>query len=712
MAWLTHNPAFLSTEAMVERFVVRRTELDAILRVLRDNDGPSNQHVLIIAPRGRGKSMLVHRVVAELHAGGDLGGSWLPVVFGEESYLVSTIGELWLEALLHLAEELDDDELRASWERLRDEPDERRLAAAAKALLLDRADAQGKRLLLVIENLDTLLEDQLDGGDDDAWALRSVLLDEPRFMLLGTAVHRFPGVEQPDRPMFDLFRRVELDPLDVAETERLWGTVSGFEIGLQRAAAIRVLTGGNPRLVVLLASFAGGVGLKDLLDDLAALIDRNTDYFKHNIEALSVQQRRVFLALAELWAPATAADVARVCRLPVNKTSAILARLEKQGRVEIVETRGRTHVYQVAERLYNIYYLMRRRGGVEPRVRALLDFITHFYEPTEYPDLLSRVAEEAGGLAGNARQEHLLVMERMLAAVAEQRELLVAMARAVPGELWEGEDFPEKAREAVREPGVLAGLLAAEDGVRWVTEGEVVVERLMQELEVTGDYTLGVDEVELCERVHSMAEGTGKGWLGATLLLVLNRRLPYPGRPEWSAREQVGFGLAAAAALLIAATTQSGVLGDTGFELAADERLPADVVPAFVGMMFVLVSARSENRSEGLKLLRLVDRQRPDWLRSVVQPMLAGGVQPELIESTLSRLAAAGHPAAALDLLRDSPAAPRLEPLVVALSAIVGEPIDAPQEVREVAAHVRQRIDALAASDDPWTTPLSDLPLT
>lgn len=76
------------------------------------------------------------------------------------------------------------------------------------------------------------------------------------------------------------------------------------------------------------------------------------------------------------------------------------------------------------------------------------------------------------------------------------------------------------------------------------------------------------------------------------------------------------------------------------------------------------------------------------------------------------RLAAAGHAGPTLAVLQVSASAPQLEPLVVALAHIAGQPLDAPLEVAEVAAHVRRRIEGLAASDDPWRIDPRTLPLT
>jgi hypothetical protein len=145
--------------------------------------------------------------------------------------------------------------------------------------------------------------------------------------------------------------------------------------------------------VVLLADLTQGTTLPEILDDLAHLVDRHTDYFKSRVEALDGQNRRVFLAVATLWRPATAGQIAAEARLPANQVSTALTRLERQGRVEAVGKKGKNRLYQVTERLYDIWYLM-RRGPADARLRALIEFLVAYYEPAAEPGSRPLVAAE------------------------------------------------------------------------------------------------------------------------------------------------------------------------------------------------------------------------------------------------------------------------------------------------------------------------------
>jgi hypothetical protein len=405
---MKYNPAFLSRDELVRSFVVRTVDLNLIVETVKENTGNSNQHVFIIGPRGMGKTMLALRVAAHLDNDKKLSAGWYPIIFSEESYEIATAAEFWLRAVFHLAGQTGDEDMAGFHDKLKKERDEKRLYEQALACLMDFADQQQKRLLLVVENINMLLDEQISA--DESWNLRHTLLNEPRIMLLATAVTRFDEIDNSGRAMFDLFKTYTLEPLDTKEAQTLWESLTGHKVQENRIRPIQILTGGNPRLLAIISSFAAGASFRELMKQLTFLIDEYTTYFKSNIESLPSLERKIFVTLANIWEPATAAQVAGDARIDVNKASSLLKRLESRGSVCVVKASGRKKSYQVTERLYNIYHLMRLSGSQSGRVRAVVDFMVTFYEGEELAKMLSQLTEEACGLEpetpGNMVSDH------------------------------------------------------------------------------------------------------------------------------------------------------------------------------------------------------------------------------------------------------------------------------------------------------------------
>ena len=413
------NPGtFQSDGDVIDQFVVRKHELDIVLNALRGNiDSPSCQHVLVVAPRGRGKTMLLARVAAELRSVNELSSCLLPVRFMEESQEIFNMADFWLETLFHLAKEsaAHDPEfarqLRETHTVLTGRWREQTLEEHARAAVLEAVDRLGKKLVLMIENFQALCENV---GDDFGWKLRGVLQSEPKIMLLATATSRFEGLDDATQPFFELFRIIGLQPLTTGECRRLWQVISGDAVSEREIRPLEILTGGNPRLLVVIAGFAQHRSLRQLMEELVKLIDEHTEYFRSHLEVLGKTERRVYVAVIDLWQASNTGDIAARARMDVRIVSTMLGRLVGRGAV-IVEGSGKKRLYS-AERLYSIYYKLRRERDEAAIVENLVRFMAVFYSEAE-------LAEMSGMLMAEASQSKAILdgIERTLAELPQVR---------------------------------------------------------------------------------------------------------------------------------------------------------------------------------------------------------------------------------------------------------------------------------------------------
>ena len=434
---LKYNPGFADDEDLIRLFVVRQRCLDFILRTIDENNGPSNQHVLVVGPRGSGKTTLVRRVASELRTNLKYSG-WFPVIFAEESYEVSTPGEFWLEALFRLADQTKSERWHKAYQEIKLEADDVRVRERALVQLLEFAAERGRRILLIVENLNMLLGDQLP--DHDAWDLRHTLVNEPRIMMLGTAITRFKQIDNSGKPWFELFAVHTLDPLSPTECAVLWKAITAKNLLPSQLRPIQILTGGNPRLIRILAEFADRNSFRELMNDLIHLIDEHTEYFKSQLDTLPAKERKAFVALLDLWDPVTAREVARNARMPVSTASAYLNRLISRGAVSLVRSSGRKKLYQSAERLYNIYYLMRKHGHPSDRVRALVRFMMIVYPGRALVKSVAALAREACTLEPSRRADHYVAYEDIVHTCSE--ELRPEIVEATPSEFFDSPDAP------------------------------------------------------------------------------------------------------------------------------------------------------------------------------------------------------------------------------------------------------------------------------
>ena len=412
-----YNPGFLSDDDLVASFCVRTDEFDSMVELLREPSGNSNAHQIVIGPRGSGKTSLLLRVAAEIRRNDRLSSRFFPVVFAEESYEVSTAGEFWLECLSRLAEQApsgdDGPDLRRSFEELRQIRDDRTLGDRCLGVLpgflgprrqAPRADRREPEHAVPRHRRTRM---RRDGG------CATRFKTSPGFSCWRARPAGSNEIDDPKRALYDLFRALPLRPLTTEDCATLWQAVSGQDRAPQTIRALRILTGGSPRLLTIVARFGAELSFRELMADLLDLVDDHTEYFKSHLDALPAQERRVYLALADLWKPATAREIADRARLDTSKCSAQLARLTERGAVEVTGGSARRKLYYVAERLYNIYYLMRRSRGPSPLIEALIRFMEGFYSPSELKEFGARMVREASGLR---RRDAEVLPDRIRAA--------------------------------------------------------------------------------------------------------------------------------------------------------------------------------------------------------------------------------------------------------------------------------------------------------
>ena len=430
-----HNPAQLTPEELKASFIARHETLGRMLRILAEQKpGHPCQHVIVVGARGMGKTTLGLCFLQAVRENPDHASNWQPVPFPEESYEIGDLADFWLAALHHLTEATGQERWGAKADGLReDEPDPERSAAYALAALLDFCQQEGKRLLLFVENLDLLFGQLRDKRE--VHALRATLMEHSEILLIGSANAVFDAIQSDGEPFYEFFRLVKLRGLDQEECRELLRTLAHREadaahtvpldIEEGRLETIRQLTGGNPRLLVLACRMLLESPLGSAIDDLERLIDEQTPYFKARIEALPPQARKVFHCLAQAWSPLLAREVAHLAKLGSSHASSQLRQLIDKGYVREVrrqeENRGR---YEVSDRFYNLYYLLRFSRAGRVRLERLVEFLHQLFGPIGMRHTYTEALEalRKGAFSSVDLSDWLAVLGRRVATDQEYRE--------------------------------------------------------------------------------------------------------------------------------------------------------------------------------------------------------------------------------------------------------------------------------------------------
>lgn len=419
------NPALLTDDQLRTSFVVRQAELDELIRTVRNG----SQHMLVLGWRGMGKTMLLHRLALRVrHDDPDLAATWLPVLFDEEQYNLGDLADFWLNTLRMVSAASGDRRWRDQADALARHLDGPALEEAARLALREASQVLGRRLLLLVDNFDEVVA-RIDGDVEQA-RLREVLQHEPWMLLIGASSRAIEATYDYDQPLYQQFGTLELRPLDVAPSLLLLESLAAADGEQDRVDELRrdqarirkftSLVGGNPRTLSLLYDLWKGGAPAGARASIEALLDAHTSLYKDRMERLAPQAQRVLDALAQRWEATTAEDLAQELRLSRAPVSAQLTRLYERGLLDRVDVGSRAQGYQIRERFFNLWCLMRGSRRSRARLRWLAEWLDLFY-----------VQEDAPKLAADAQTALAEAAPEGLTSILEWASLI---AQRLPGQ--------------------------------------------------------------------------------------------------------------------------------------------------------------------------------------------------------------------------------------------------------------------------------------
>jgi tetratricopeptide (TPR) repeat protein len=135
-----------------------------------------------------------------------------------------------------------------------------------------------------------------------------------------------------------------------------------------------------------------------------------TPLYKSRLDNLADMQRKLLAHILEHWSPIAMGELEKVSQIKASTISGQLKRLELEGLIERTGLHGTTRSgYQVAERFFNIWYLMRMSPR---RRRSYLLWLVEFMRLWFSPDELQHMAHSrTGGHQRRRTGKHLHELE-------------------------------------------------------------------------------------------------------------------------------------------------------------------------------------------------------------------------------------------------------------------------------------------------------------
>jgi TPR repeat protein/DNA-binding transcriptional ArsR family regulator len=424
-----YNPANQTKSELLENFVVRLREFEHLSNQIKsDKMKNPSRHYLLLGQRGSGKTTLLLRLYHEICDAPEVNQWLIPIRFDEEQYHIRTVCKLWENVAQQLEEEKDEAFYGLS-EQMQNHIDDPDYPQQCYQYLQESLHRQNKKLILFIDNLGDMLN-KFDSVEQQQ--LREILIKDNDIRIIGSSSFTLDYYAPGSKPLFDFFKVILLNGLDHKETINLLLKL-GEHYQLDsikdivqnepgRIESLRRLTGGVPRTIVLLFEIFVDNESGDSFRDLEIILDRVTPLYKHRMDDLSAQQQEIVHTIAMNWDAVGVREISRDIHMESKAVSAQLKQLEENNVVIKIRTRIKNHFYQVNERFFNIWYLMRYgRRKERNRVLWLVRFLENWCSKEE---LILRAERHLQALkSGVIYEKHALYMTEALAGTSIPDEL-------------------------------------------------------------------------------------------------------------------------------------------------------------------------------------------------------------------------------------------------------------------------------------------------
>jgi len=354
------------------------------------------KYYLIVGPRGIGKTHLITLLYYRLSGVEEV----FPVKLSEEEFSIYRVSDL-LQRVWEVAEQD-----RAIYQKFANVSEDNLVV-----ILLEELKKPKKSLVLFIENLDQIIGKQM--RESEVKRLRSLLQTENMFIVVATAPLIFPEVSSHEAPFFGFFEILHISELTRDELKELLRRLAELEENADflrrigelehRIDAITTLTGGNPRIAILLYDLTKVGKLLDVEKAFFRILDDYTPYYQDLFKMLSGEQRKIFDELISIGRPATPKELALWARLPQNVVNSQLRRLERDGFVISHKVGRKTH-YEVKDKLFRLWRELRKEPFGRKKLSILIKFLEVWYSVEERLEILSKYIRDIEKL----KKEHIL----------------------------------------------------------------------------------------------------------------------------------------------------------------------------------------------------------------------------------------------------------------------------------------------------------------
>ncbi|MFH0995439.1 MAG: tetratricopeptide repeat protein [Pseudomonadota bacterium] len=380
-------------DRLIQTTVGRKEMLEDLLEKLERSAGKKGgQHYIFIGPRGIGKTHFLSLVENAAQTRDALKRYYTVIRFPEENNRILSFADILLQIAAILAEQTSDEKWQVIHTALSVMDKDQEIVDTMLPRLKQFRKESGKILLLLMENLDVLFVQQIK-DEQDIHRFRTFLMDSPCATLIGTSPVFFPGLASVQKPFFDFFDIQVLEYLSEELTidlvkknlqlEKRQDLLDTFNQLLPKIKALHTMTGGNPRLIMMLYELIAYDNILDVKVQFEKLLDQITPFYQDRMKEFAPQERALLETMALMrTAQRTPAAIAARMRKSPQQVSSLLKRMLQAGYLTAADNPRdkRSRIYRIKEGFFDLWLAMSESRSQRKRLGYLVKLFEVWYQ--------------------------------------------------------------------------------------------------------------------------------------------------------------------------------------------------------------------------------------------------------------------------------------------------------------------------------------------
>lgn len=387
-----YRPGLSFPEQLLATTVGREEILQEILTALSSQGfEEEKQNFVIMGPPGVGKTHFIRILGKILQDAEQFKSLYTVLQFPEENHRILSFADLLLGILEILGNITGDGKWTELYNTMIEEMNDTILIDSVMPELEHFCSASGKTLLILLENIDIFFKGQLR-DNKNIKAFQKFITKSSYVTFVGTSRHNLIKTEQLRRSPYNLFDIKFLDVLTQNQTielikkylewDRRSDLLQSFEDLIPRINALYEMSGGNPRLSLILYELISKESSWDVKRQIERLLDQTTPFFRERMKALEPQERALLETIALIKIDQkTATNIAKNMRQSLQQTSSHLNKLLKANYLFVTDhpNDGRSKIYRIREGFFGLWLAIghsREQNTILPR---LVEFFEQWY---------------------------------------------------------------------------------------------------------------------------------------------------------------------------------------------------------------------------------------------------------------------------------------------------------------------------------------------